>query len=71
VLIVSDDKIIAVLCSLDDFMKELNSILHKNSIPNGSITQKRNRKFKMSDSEVMFHLKSYRNIKQFYLNHCV
>jgi uncharacterized FlgJ-related protein len=71
---ISNDKIIEIFCSLDDFMKEFNSILDKNSISDGSITKKRNRKFKMSDSEVktilvIFHLKSYRNLKHFYLNH--
>ena len=67
---ISDDKIIEIFCSLDDFMKEFDSILEKNSIPDGSLTKKRNRKFKMSDSEVMtilviFHLKSYRNLNIF------
>ncbi|WP_158837965.1 IS982 family transposase [Polaribacter sp. L3A8] len=71
---ISDSKIIEIFCSLDDFMKEFNLILNKNSISDGSTTKKRNRKFKMSDSEVMtilviFHLKSYRNLKHFYLNH--
>jgi len=69
---ISDDKIIEIFCSLDDFMKEFNSILDKNSISDGSTTKKRNRKFKMSKSEVMtimviFHLKSHRNLKHFYL----
>lgn len=69
---ISDDKIIEIFCSLDDFMKEFNSILDKNSISNGSTTKKRNRKFKMSKSEIMtimviFHLKSHRNLKHFYL----
>jgi uncharacterized FlgJ-related protein len=67
-------KIIEIFCSLDDFMKEFNTILQKNSISDGSTIKKRNRKFKISDSEVMtilviFHLKSYRNLKNFYLNH--
>ncbi len=71
---ISDNKIIEIFCSLDDFMKEFNLILDKNSISDGSTTKKRNRKFKMSDSEVMtilviFYLKSYRNLKHFYLNH--
>ncbi len=33
---ISDDKIIEIFCSLDDFMKEFNSILDKNSISDGS-----------------------------------
>nr|WP_226789105.1 hypothetical protein [Polaribacter porphyrae] len=64
---ISDDKIIEIFCSLDDFMKEFNSILDKNNISDSSTTKKRNRKFKMSKSEVMtimviFHLKSHRNL---------
>ncbi len=46
---ISDNKIIEIFCSLDDFMKEINLILDKNSISVGSTTKKRNRKFKMSD----------------------
>ena len=69
---ISDDKIIEIFCSFDDFTKEFNSILDKNSICDGSPTKKRNRKFKMSKSEIMtimviFHLKSHRNLKHFYL----
>lgn len=71
---ISDTKIIEIFCSLDDFMKEFNSILYQNSISDDSTKKKRNRKFKMSDSEVMtilviFHLKSYRNLKHFYLHY--
>ncbi len=67
---ISDNKIIEIFCSLDDFMKEFNLILDKNSISDGSTTKKRNRKFKMSDSEVMtilviIYLKSYRNLKPY------
>lgn len=41
---ISDDKIIEIFCSFDDFTKEFNSILDKNSICDGSPTKKRNRK---------------------------
>ena len=73
-LMIFDSKIIEIFCSLDDFMKEFNSILYQNSISDDSTKKKRNRKFKMSDSEVMtilviFHLKSYRNLKHFYLHY--
>ena len=71
---ISDSKIIEIFCNLDDFVKEFESILTKNSIPNLSETKKRNRKSKMSKSEVMtimviFHLKSHRNLKHFYLHY--
>ena len=71
---ISDTKIIEIFCKLDDFFKEYDAVIVKNSISDGSTIKKRKRKFKMSDSEVMtilviFHLKSYRNLKHFYLNH--
>ncbi|CAA0241419.1 Transposase IS982 family [Tenacibaculum maritimum] len=69
---ISDTKIIEIFCNLDDFMKEFETVLIKNSISESSKVKKRKRKSKMSKSEVMtimviFHLKSYRNLKHFYL----
>ncbi len=69
---ISNNKIIEIFCNLDDFMKEFDAILTKHSISDTSQPKKRNRKFKMSKSEVMtimviFLLKSYRNLKHFYL----
>ena len=69
---ISDTKIIEIFCNLDDFMNEFETVLIKNSISDSSQPKKRNRKSKMSKSEVMtimviFHLKSYRNLKHFYL----
>ena len=69
---ISDTKIIEIFCNLDDFMKEFDTVLTKNSISDTSLPKKRNRKSKMSKSEVMtimviFHLKSHRNLKHFYL----
>ena len=71
---ISDTKIIEIFCNLDDFMKEFDAILTKHSISDASLPKKRNRKSKMSKSEVMtimviFHLKSYRNLKHFYLHY--
>ena len=71
---ISDTKIIDFFCKLDDFSKEYNTVIRKNSISDGSTIKRRIRKFKMSDSEVMtilviFHLKSYRNLKHFYINY--
>ena len=53
-------------------MKEFETVLTKNSISDTSGIKKRKRKSKMSKSEVItimviFHLKSYRNLKHFYL----
>ncbi|WP_439133090.1 IS982 family transposase [Polaribacter sp.] len=69
---ISDSKIIEIFCNLDDFMEEFDAVLLKNSISDTSLPKKRNRKSKMSKSEVMtimviFHLKSHRNLKHFYL----
>ncbi len=69
---ISDTKIIEIFCNLDDFMKEFDAILTKHSISDTSLPKKRKRKSKMSKNEVMtimvfFHLKSYRNLKHFYL----
>jgi len=71
---VSEDKIIEIFCKIDDFMKEYDKIIDKYSVAGSNKVKKRKRKSKMSDSEVMtililFHLKSYRNLKHFYLTH--
>ena len=71
---ISDTKIIEIFCNLDDFMKEFEVVLTKHSISDTSLPKRRNRKSKMSKSEVMtimviFHLKSYRNLKHFYLDY--
>jgi len=71
---ISDDKIIEIFCEIDDFMKEYDEILDKYGLEGSKSKKTRKRKSKMSDSEVMtililFHLKSYRNLKHFYLHH--
>jgi hypothetical protein len=71
---ICDTKITEIFCLIDDFMKEYDNILDKNSISNNSGKKTRNRKSKMSDSEVMtilviFHLKSYRSLKRFYVDY--
>nr|WP_100923378.1 transposase [Tenacibaculum sp. SZ-18] len=55
-------------------MKEFDVVLTKSSISDSSQLKKRNRKSKISGSEIMtimiiFHLKSYRNLKHFYLDY--
>ena len=65
---ITDNKIIEIFCLLDDFSKEYNTLVE----PNKRKPRKRNRT--MSDGEVMtilvlFHLKSYRSLKHFYINH--
>lgn len=68
---ISDYKIIEIFCKIDDFMLEYNHVVSKSGISSDKTTKLRRRKFTMSDSEVMtimilFHLKSYRNLKEFY-----
>lgn len=68
---ITDSKVIEIYCKIDDFMKEYDATISKYGITVAKSLKIRNRKFTMSDSEVMtilvlFHLKSYRNLKQFY-----
>jgi hypothetical protein len=71
---ISNDKVIEIFCVIDDFCKEINQIIDKSALVANTKKKKRNRKSKMSDSEVitimlLFHLKGYRCLKHFYLNH--
>lgn len=71
---ISTDKITEIFCLIDDFCIEMNQVLDKNGIDDGSGRKRRNRASKMSDSEVitimvLFHQKGYRCLKHFYLNH--
>ncbi len=71
---ITDDKVIEIFCQIDDFMKEYDNVLETYGIPAPQNVKLRKRKFRMSDSEVMtimilFHLKSYRNLKHFYITH--
>jgi len=70
---ISDSKIIEIFCEIDDFMLEYDHVVSQSGISDTQ-TRKRRRKFKMSDSEemtimVLFHLKSYRSLKDFYIAH--
>jgi hypothetical protein len=72
--VITDSKIIEIFCLLDDFSKEYNNLVTKNSLLDPIKKKTRKRKRRMSDGEVMtilviFHLKSYRNLKHFYINH--
>lgn len=79
---ISYSKIIEIFCKIDtfnklsrtDFMLEYDKIVAQSGISTINAKKKRNRKFTMSYSEVMtimilFHLKSYRNFKNFYISH--
>ena len=71
---ISNDKITEIFCVVDDFCKEMIQILDDNSIQADNSLKKRNRKCKLSDSEVIsimvfFHLKGYRCLKHFYIHY--
>ena len=68
------DKIIEIFCSVDDFCKEIDKVMEGHLLESESAKKHRNRKFTMSDSEVIsimifFHLMRYRDFKHFYINH--
>lgn len=66
------DKIIEIYCVIDDFCKDLSKTMEDHSIRQDNVKKKRNRAFKLTDSEVitimlLFHLGHFRNLKHFYL----
>lgn len=65
--------IVDVFCIIDDFSKLFDETIKKKTLEEAD-KKRRNRKFKMSDSEVMtililFHLSRYRDLKAFYLQY--
>ncbi len=67
---ISTDKITTIFCSIDDFCLVFEPALKRKQFSTGKKT--RNRKFKMSTSEiltitVLFHLSGFRNFKHFYI----
>lgn len=69
-----EDKVIEIFCLADDFCKEFEKAKQGHEMGCDSKKKRRNRKFKMSDSEiitilVIFHLKGFRNLKHFYINY--
>lgn len=71
---ISTDKITEIFCLIDDFCIELDQVLDRNGIDDGSGIKRRNRAPKMSQSEVitimvLFHQKGYRCLQHFYLDH--
>lgn len=68
---IPDDKVTEIYFIIDEFFKEFDSIIREHSLENTN-TKKRNRKFTMSESEVMtilllFHFGAFKNLKSFYL----
>jgi hypothetical protein len=71
---ISNNKITEIFCVIDDFCKEMDQVINQNALQSDNSKKKRKRKCKMSSSEVitimiLFHLKGYRCLKHFYINH--
>lgn len=66
-----DHKITEIFYFIDEFCKEFEKVKVGHILPEETSKKKRNRQFKMSDSEVitivvLFHLRGYRCLKHFY-----
>ena len=72
---ITESKVTEIFCIADDFCKEFEVEMAKNSLPSSPDAPKRRRKRMMSDAEVItilicFHFNTYRNFKHYYLS-CV
>ena len=70
----NSDKIIEIFYLVDEFCKEFNKAKEGHIIVEKTDIKRRNRKLKLSDSEVitiliMFHIGQFRNLKHFYINY--
>jgi hypothetical protein len=68
------DKITEIFCLVDDFCKEIDLAKEGHLLSKEGSIKLRNRKFKLSDSEVitiliMFHLMNHMDLKHFYINY--
>ena len=62
--------LVEIFCMVDEFSKEFDKVHNDNSLSPTNGKKRRNRAFRMSDSEViMFHLMQFRNLKHFYINY--
>lgn len=69
-----NDKITEIFYFIDEFCKEFDKTMVGHILDENHQIKRRNRKFVLSDSEVItilviFHLKQYRNLKHFYINY--
>lgn len=65
--------ILELFCIIDDFSIQFDRVVAENAIEQGG-KKRRNRKSRLSDSEVMtililFHMSRYRDLKSFYLKY--
>lgn len=69
-----DHKVTEIFYLIDEFCKEFDKVKEGHILAEEASKNKRNRKFKLSDSEVitiltLFHIKGYRCFKHFYICH--
>ncbi len=69
-----NDKIFEIFFLVDEFCKEYESVKEGHVLNEHISKRVRNRKFKLSDSEVItiliiFHIGQFRNLKHFYINY--
>jgi hypothetical protein len=69
---ISKDKVTEIFCIIDDFCKEYDAEIEKNSLKAPDGRKHRHRKGLMSDAEVMsilvyFHFNTFRNFKHYYM----
>ena len=66
------NKTVEIYYLVDEFLKEYDAVIKSHSLEEGVPKKRRNRKFTMSNSEIMtifilFHSSSFRNLKHFHL----
>ncbi len=71
---ISNDKLTEIYCLVDDFCIEFKKAKEGHVITKDNDKRSRNRKFALSDSEVItilifFHAGQFRNLKHFYINY--
>ena len=69
---VTTHKVIEIYCIADDFCKEYEKEIQSHQLQAGSVTKKRNRPTRMSQSEIItvmvcFHCGTFHNFKHYYL----
>lgn len=69
---INTDKITKIFCIIDDFCKEFEKAKSGHLLSKDNAIKRRNRKCKLSDSEVitimtLFHFGNFRNLKHFYI----
>ena len=69
----TSDKITEIYYIIDEFFKNFDKVISDHSLNQQNALKQRNRKFTLTDSEVMtilvlFHYGQFKNLKHFYSN---